>query len=105
MEKTTMFSYSPLMKLFRKSTRQKNSSVKLILEVLEDRTLLSTIVYNVNLTGFTEGGPSSPIDPDLSVVGTITYDTDLQLITSSSLSIKHPAVVAVLPSTLTVQTL
>jgi hypothetical protein len=38
--------------------------------------------YNVDIAGFT--------DPNLSVVGTITYDTSLQSITTSSLSIYDP---------------
>jgi probable HAF family extracellular repeat protein len=38
-----MFSFSRLMKRFRNATRQKNYSVKLNLEVLEDRTVLTTI--------------------------------------------------------------
>jgi hypothetical protein len=63
-----------------------------------------TIVYNVNMTGFTMGA-GGPVDSNLSVVGTITYDTTSQLITTSSLSINDPTLLATLPSTLTVQTL
>src|SRR5207245_2773090 len=40
-----------------------------------------------------------PVDPNLSVVGTITYDTTAGTITASSLSILHPTVLAVLPLT------
>lgn len=50
-----------------------------------------TTTYNVDITGFST-------DPNLSIVGTITYDTTLQSITTSSLSIHDPAVIATLPS-------
>ncbi|MFI5458616.1 MAG: hypothetical protein ACHRXM_24550 [Isosphaerales bacterium] len=63
-----------------------------------------TVTYNVDMTGFSESFGGPPV-PSLSVVGTITYDTSLQLITTSALSIKDPTVLAVLPPTLTTQTL
>jgi hypothetical protein len=62
------------------------------------------ITYDVNMSGFTEGA-NGPVAQDLSVVGTITYDTTAQLITASNLSILDPTVLAVLPSALTEQTL
>jgi len=62
------------------------------------------ITYNVDLTGFSESFGGPPV-PSLSVVGTITYDTSAQLITTSALSINDPTLLAVLPPTLTTQTL
>jgi hypothetical protein len=100
-----MFTFFRRAKSFRETTRRSAATWKPRLELLEDRTVLSTLLYNVNMSGFTEGS-FGPVDPNLSVVGTITYDTGLQSITWSSLSIKKGStVLAVLPSTLTEQTL
>jgi hypothetical protein len=97
-----MFCRTKTKKFARNKSQRSVSSWRPVLEALEDRRQLCAIVYDVNMTGFTEGR-FGPVDPDLSVVGTITYDTTAGAITASSLSILHPNVVAALP--LTMQTL